>query len=143
MPKNRRGRGSPSRSPSEVRGTTKKEKQTIRQREERMFEKERRRAEAGRKGALRAFTASQSDSDLSEQVAMEAEQEEEQELGAAAPAEEGNKKYFEDQKKRRRQTHMRKTETRRGRERKRRKHTISATKLKRAMMSGSGTIFQR
>ena len=66
-----------------------------------MFEKERKRTEGGRKGALRVFTASQSDPGLSEQVAMEAEQEEAQELGAAAPAEEGNKKYLEDQKKKR------------------------------------------
>ena len=39
-----------------------------------MFEQKKKRAEAGRKGAMRAFTASQSDSDLSEQVAMEDEQ---------------------------------------------------------------------
>ena len=66
-----------------------------------MFEKEKKRAEAGRKGAMRAFTAFQSDSDLPEQVAMEAEQEEEQELGAAAPAEEGNNKYLDEQTQKR------------------------------------------
>ena len=67
-----------------------------------MFEIGRRRAEAGRKGAMRAFPAShsQSDSDfnLSDKVAMEAE---EQDLGAAAPSERGNDKYLEEQKKKR------------------------------------------
>ena len=49
---------------------------------------------------MRAFTASQSDSDsnLSEKVAMEAE---EQDLGAAAPLEKGNDKYLGEQKKKR------------------------------------------
>ena len=50
---------------------------------------------------MRAFTASQSDSDLSEKVAIEAEQEEEQDLGPAAPAEQANDKYLEEQKKKR------------------------------------------
>ena len=58
----------PARSPAEVRRATEKEKQAARQREEKMFEKERQRAEAGRKGAMRAFTASQSDPDLSEKL---------------------------------------------------------------------------
>ena len=72
MPKNRREKR--SRSPSEVRRAQKKEKQAQREREERRFEIERKRAEAGKRGAMRAFTASRSDSDLSEKVAMEAEE---------------------------------------------------------------------
>ena len=50
---------------------------------------------------MRAFTASQSDSDsnLSDKVAMEAE--EEQDLGAAALSEKGNDKYLGEQKKKR------------------------------------------
>lgn len=52
---------------------------------------------------MRAFTASQpdSDSDLSEMVAMGKQEEEEQDLGSAAPAAKGNDKYFEEQKKKR------------------------------------------
>ena len=109
------------------------------------FRKGEEKSRGWQKGCHEPFTASQSDPDLSEQVAMEAEQEEEQKLGAAAPAEEGNKTYLEDHKKRggKRQSHMRKKERRRGRERKRRKHKISATKLRRALMSGSGTVSQR
>ena len=100
MPKNRSGKGSPSRSPSEVKRTQRKDRQTQREKEER-FEIEKKRAEAGKRGAMRAFTASQSDSDLSENVAMEAEQEEEQDLGSAAPAAQGNDKYLDEQKKKR------------------------------------------
>ena len=49
---------------------------------------------------MRAFTASQSDSDtMSDKVAMEAE--DEQDLGAAAPAEKGHKKYLEEPKHKR------------------------------------------
>ena len=93
-------KGSPSRSPSEVKASQKKEKQAQREKEERRFVIEKKRAEAGRRGAMRAFTASHLDSDLSEKVAMEAEQEE-QDLGSAAPAEQGNDKYPEEQKKKR------------------------------------------
>ena len=70
-----------------------------------MFEIKRKRAEAGRKGAMRAFPASHSQSDadpnLSDKIAMEAE---EQYLGAAAPSERGNDKYLEEQKKKREKT---------------------------------------
>ena len=49
---------------------------------------------------MRAFTASQSDSDtMSDKVAMEAE--DEHDLGAAAPAEKGHNKYLEEQKHKR------------------------------------------
>ena len=69
-----------------------------------MFEIEKT-AEAGRTGAMRAFPASHSrsvsDSNLSDKVAMEAE---EQDLGAAAPSERGNDKYLEEQKKKREKT---------------------------------------
>ena len=54
-----------------------------------MFEIEKKRAEAGRKNAMRAFPA------------MEAE---EQDLGAAAPSEKGYDKYLEEQKKKRENT---------------------------------------
>ena len=89
-----------SRSPSEVKRTQKKEKQAQKEKDARMFEIERKRAEAGKRGAMRAFTASQPDSDsMSDKVAMEAE--DEHDLGAAAPAEKGNDKYLETQKKKR------------------------------------------
>ena len=98
MPKSRRDK---ERSPSTVKRSQKKEQQAQRGKEERRFEKEKNRAEAGRRGAMRAFTAPQSDSDLSEQVAMEAEQEGEQDLGAAAPAAQGSDRYHEEQKRKR------------------------------------------
>ena len=61
MPIGKREKG--SRSPSEVKRAQKKEKQAQREKEARMFEVERKRAEDGKRGAMRAFTASQSDSD--------------------------------------------------------------------------------
>ena len=91
-----------SRSPSDVRRTHKKEKQIEKEKEARRYEIERKKAEAGKKGAMRASTASPtaSDSDtMSDKVAMEAE--DEQDLGAAAPAEKGRKKYLEEQKHKR------------------------------------------
>ena len=91
-----------SRSPSEAKGTHKKAKQIEKEKEARRYEIEGKKAEAGKKGAMRAFTASPtaSDSDtMSDKVAMEAE--DEQDLGAAAPAEKGHKKYLEEQKHKR------------------------------------------
>ena len=55
-----------------------------------------RRAESGRRGTMRAFTTSQSDSDTD---AMSAE--DQHTLGAAAPAEGGHDKYLEEQKHKR------------------------------------------
>ena len=107
------------------------------------MKKRRKRAEGGRKGAMRAFTASQSDSDLSEQVAMEAGQDRAQELGAAAPAEEGDKKYFENQKERRERakSHAKDREEKRKREEEKETHKISATTQRSTSISGSGRSF--
>ena len=68
---------------------------------------------------MRAFTAppSDHDSEMGDGTDKEAEQDRDraQELGAAAPAAEDDKKYFEKQRRERRQSHMRKTESKRGR----------------------------
>ena len=85
-----------------------------------MFEKERKRAEGGKRGTMRAFTASPSDpdSEMEDGTDKGAEQDRDraQELGATAPAAEGDKKYLGNRRRReRRQSHMRNTEKKRGR----------------------------
>ena len=70
-----------------------------------MFEKERKRAEGGKRDTMRAFTASPSDhdSEIGDETDKEPEQDRDraQELGAAAPAAEDDKKYSEKQKEKR------------------------------------------
>ena len=100
MPRGRRSERH-SRSPRAVSGTRvkrahKKEKQQEKEKELRRFEKEKQRAESGKKGSMRAFTASQSDSNAD---AMS--DDEPQDLGAAAPAEKGHDKYLEEQRQKR------------------------------------------
>ena len=97
----RHSRSPRSASETRVKRPHKKEKQQEREKELRRFEKEKQRAESGKKGAMRAFTASQSDSNSD---AMS--DDEHQDLGAAAPAsraewEKGNDKYLEEQKQKR------------------------------------------
>ena len=98
MPRGRKSKRN-SRSPrsvSEVRRAHKKERQQEKGKELKRFDKEKQRAESGKKGAMRAFTTSQSGSDTD---AME--DEDQHDLGAAAPAEKGHDKYLEEQKQKR------------------------------------------
>ena len=84
--------------------------------------KERKRAEGGKKGAMRAFTASSSDhdSEMEDGTDKEAEQDRDRahELGAAAPAAEGDKKYLGKQKEKREKakSHAKEREEKRKRE---------------------------
>ena len=62
--RNSRSPGSVSESgPTIVRRAHKKERQQDKEKELKRFDKEKQRAESGKKGAMRAFTASHSDSD--------------------------------------------------------------------------------
>ena len=65
------------------------------------FEKERQRSAGGKKGVMRALSASMSDSDVNDDTDMDDESIRAQELGAAAPAARGDKEYLEREKERR------------------------------------------
>ena len=70
-----------------------------------MFDRERQRIEGGKRGTMRACTASPADHDTEmwDETGKEAEQDRDraQELGAAAPAADDDKRYFERQKEKR------------------------------------------
>ena len=123
MPSGKQRRGSPSRSPSETRKLNKREKQEKRQekkleqrlKDDKRLEQERQISDAGKKGAMRAFSDSLTDSDID--TDMDHEESRARELGAAAPAASGDKQYLEREKNEGRELNQkRKTERRRGRE---------------------------
>jgi len=74
--------------------------------------------QVAKKGVMRAFSASMSDSDANDDTDMDDESIRAQELGAAAPAARGDKEYLERERKSegRELNQKRKTERRRGRE---------------------------